>query len=219
MAEFTERITAVCPYCHQDNSTYVHPVVSSQNNPKLSKQIVDDIFFNRKCKHCGAKYCLDFSTLYRNDEYRKTICYAHSINDYVEFATSIEETRSMYESAGLFCDVRIVRDRNDLREKTRIISKGLDDRVIEILKVWGIEHLRKDGYNKKIEKALSWVNDDETIEFAFYGEDDEICCLSITMNKYYEIEKLLGKELRQSKYNQTKIDLDWAIDFVAENNY
>ena len=173
MAEFTERITAVCPYCHQDNSTYVHPVVSSQNNPKLSKQIVDDIFFNRKCKHCGAKYCLDFSTLYRND----------------------------------------------LREKTRIISKGLDDRVIEILKVWGIEHLRKDGYNKKIEKALSWVNDDETIEFAFYGEDDEICCLSITMNKYYEIEKLLGKELRQSKYNQTKIDLDWAIDFVAENDY
>lgn len=219
MAEFTERITAVCPHCKKDNITYVHPVVSSQNNPKLSKQIIDDLFFYRKCKHCGARYCLDYSTLYRNDEYAKTICYAHSTNDYVGFVTSVEETRQMYEDAGFFCDVRIVRDRNDLREKTRIASKGLDDRVIEVLKVWGIEHLRKDGYNKKIEKALCWIKDDDTIEFEFYTKDNDVCCLLITMKKYYEIEALLSKELRLQKHNKTKIDLDWAMEFVSENDY
>ena len=217
LAEFTEKISAICPYCKKNNTTYVHPVVSSKTNPILSKRIINDSFFERKCKHCEKKFLLDFSTLYRNDEYAKTICYAHSTNDYVEFITSVEETREIYEKDGLFCSVRVVRDRNDLREKARLASKGLDDRVIEVIKVWGIESLRKMGYHGSIERVLCWADDNETIEFEFFGNQEELYCLVLEMNKYYETERKLKPLLKKFKTNNTTIDLDWAINFVTEH--
>ena len=217
MAELTERISAICPYCKKKNVTYVHPIVSSKSNPILSKRIIDDSFFERKCKHCEKSFLLDFSTLYRNDEYAKTICYAHTTNDYVEFVSSVADTKEMYQKDGLFCSVRVVRDRNDLREKARIASKGLDDRVIEIIKVWGIETLRKAGYHRQIDRVLCWVKDDETMEFEFFSESDELYCLVLEMKKYKETEEKLVPLLNKDKINSETIDLDWAINFVIDH--
>jgi hypothetical protein len=211
-------IETVCPHCGKENKAIIWPVINSIENPRITKRIIDDVLFDKKCNHCGETYYLDYTTIYR-DELNDCVVY-YSADDEGEslFLDTIEQELSEYEDAyDSMSTIRVVRNRNAFREKARIFSMGFDDRLVEMFKVWGLEQLREQRVtDDSINEILCWICDDGSLEISFFGKDAYM--LMVPFNQYEEAFDALADFLDEVDDNEYYIDLDWAMNIIAEND-
>lgn len=212
-------IETTCPMCGKTNKTKVIPIISSTENPKETQEIMDDTFFDRTCKHCGEIYYLDYPAMYRSEENFSVVCYTPDDEGEVLFIEELEQAKELYGDAYEMCTTRIVRDKNSFREKARIFAMDYDDRLIEMFKVWGLEFLRENKVEDEISHILCWVNDDGSLEFSFFAENEENgYILEIPYEEYEDAKEELLDLLDEMEEDDYYIDFDWAMRVIAEND-
>lgn len=213
-------VDTVCPHCHKTEKAKIWVSFNSKENPKITKKVIDDTFFNKECSNCGKLYYLDFTTICRDENQEKAICYISSNEEFVDIAVTFDnkDIPDMYRKI-VKSNLRLVRDRNVFREKVRIFSMDMDDRVIEVLKVYAIETVRKHGYEGEIKQVLCWITDDNELCFTFFDSHAEVCTEGLTLpfDTYVSIDNVLKELFAEKGEPGYIIDLDWAMEFVAEN--
>ena len=85
------------------------------NYQKLTKKIIDDTFFDKICAHCGEIYYLDYSVLYKDEDYEMVICYSSDRESETYFLSALDYSQELCPENMDMCETRIVRNRNSFR--------------------------------------------------------------------------------------------------------
>ena len=132
-------VTITCPKCNEEHPFVMWQSINTQLDPEMRAAVKDRSAFQFICPTCGEKTYVDYGFLYHQMEDGIMIHYASSDED----AEEIYKMVTNKEQDGLFHDmldadylIRIVRSQNELREKISIFDEGLDDRIIEIIKLF-----------------------------------------------------------------------------------
>ena len=111
---------------------------------------------------------------------------------------------------------RIVRDTNKLVEKIKIFDEGLDDRVIEIIKVINRSFFLNKYPEKEIEEILFDKNNEDSYIAKFFIKDGTVAFMPISeemIDVILEKHKELLKEEKKEK-GFALIDEVWAYNKI-----
>ena len=134
MSVYTKRIS--CPVCENLVNIPVYANVNSASMPREAADVASGLAFEKACPVCGNILRLDYAMFYWDPEMKVLLRYDRNLSAVPEEDILKDDTvRAFFEQAestGNVC--RCVSSLDELREKLLIFGRGLDDRVIEIMK-------------------------------------------------------------------------------------
>ncbi|MBR6173691.1 MAG: CpXC domain-containing protein [Eubacterium sp.] len=140
-------VDVTCPNCRTPHPFGVWESINTSENPEMRSAVRDKSAFLFVCPTCGEKSMIDYGFLYHQMEDKIIIYYADSDARAEEIKTMLaaEDASDMVGDLrkGKYL-VRVVRSLNELREKLAIFDAGLDDRIIEIYKIYVLSVYRKE---------------------------------------------------------------------------
>lgn len=123
-----------CSACGHQQSILDVRFVNAQKRPDLKKKILQGTLFPMRCKQCGAEL-----------EQAQHCVYIDPIRPlFLELCAEGDSLRlpELQESLrGIHAVFRLVRSAEEMQEKIRIFDSGLDDRVVEIIRMLMIAQL------------------------------------------------------------------------------
>jgi hypothetical protein len=209
-----------CIHCGSKHRITAYPVLDKAESPRLARRLINGTFFEHKCNTCGKIYEILYPVLYKDDENAVMICYSTDTNEEVETNIAIQRRRDGMESeAEDPIQIRHVRSCNALREKARLFEVGLDDRIIELLKVQLLNRgKRQQAFSESIHEVLCWAGDDARLYFDFLGDADTIST-GIDVGLYHLLYKYYNATINNQHPNPSMVDIDWAMNFITSNNF
>ncbi|MCR5807900.1 MAG: CpXC domain-containing protein [Oscillospiraceae bacterium] len=149
----SKKMPITCPKCGKTNDFRIWDSINTMLDPEMKGKVKDRSAFLFTCPDCGAKNYIDYGFLYHQMEDRLMIAYANSdANEeemYKIFTEKHDEIPEMYEvfrESGYI--MRIARSLDALREKIYIFDDHLDDRIIEIYKLFIYVRVHDDNPDK-----------------------------------------------------------------------
>lgn len=131
-----QSVTITCPVCQTVTSREIVTRIDAQKEPELKAQLLAGTLFNFECDHCGAQRQLDTDFLYIDRDLRLIVSLIPNLDQRKE---SMEELLGHFirESDLSIYDyhLRVVRTAPELVEKVSIFQEGLNDIVVEIVKL------------------------------------------------------------------------------------
>lgn len=208
-------VTCPNPQCNKKSKTTIWQSLNAELNPKEKEQLLNGTLFHFECPYCNKKTNLNYGMLYHNMTQKVMVHYAISDENAVEIQNSIQEIQTK-KDAILNLDgykIRIVKTQNALREKAIIFDNDLDDRIIEIMKLFNTAQAIEQYPDLKIVETLFCIdeNGDFCIEFiANYP-------LSAKLNKnIYDTIKTEMKHLFQEETDSFEINEAWAKNILLK---
>ena len=125
-----------CPKCGKDAEFEIWNSINVDLNPEMRERVLDGTLYNFKCQHCGHEDKIAYPILYNDMTHNFMIYYCdeNGVKEYEDALTNLmdnELTKEITENA----KYRIVTNYFQLAEKIKIFESGLDDRMIELLKL------------------------------------------------------------------------------------
>ena len=198
--------TVTCPYCGKTvECTSWHSI-----NTELDFAVPDIIsgkLFETVCDGCGKILHLDYPLLFNDMNHQVMI-------DYVPQEKVREAVRASDLMRSMGGRVRIVTEQTALREKVAIFDAGLDDRIVEILKLLAVSQIADQLKDKPVEYVY-FVPDEEhpALELHAGGENFS---LAVNMDGYGNLEERFREKLAD-----TDMDLfigpQWALNFLQNS--
>ena len=172
--ECPEKIT--CPDCGTEGDFTIWRSVNTQLSPEAKKRVLNGEIFKFKCPKCGNVSNVVYDMLYHQMEDEIMIHLATEDDAVDEAAESFDKIANGTMMPGIDLQqsdytFRIVRDQNQLREKIYIFDQGLDDRIIELMKMFIISNLMVKQPEIKIKEMLLEINEGAPENFAVQLED------------------------------------------------
>ena len=132
-------VSIICPQCKREHPFLIWESVNTKLNPELKEAILDGSMFIFECPTCGATTNVDYDFLYHEMEDQIMLQYVSSeehAQEAFEMWTNDEPENPVrvFREDGYI--IRIVRTRNELLEKIAIFDEDLDDRIIELYKIF-----------------------------------------------------------------------------------
>ena len=109
--------------------------------------------------------------------------------------------------------IRIVRSHNQLLEKLAIIDAGMDDRLVEIYKVFLLANAQKEK-PKLWNAEILMLTDDGKHYLQFLSDHKSIGYAEISMDTYGLLEDEFGEALPERGKQGPFVDRRWALDFM-----
>ena len=164
-----------CPKCSHEDDFTVWESINTDDAPEMKELVRNREVFMWKCPECGNDSIIFYPVYYHQPDENILI---HFLPDYSSAAVDfLKELRhEPYDEntpLGENCRKRIVFTANQLHEKLLIFDEGLDDRVIELMKLFIIAEVgRKDGEHKINEIYLNKEKDGQ-LSFAVLFDSNE----------------------------------------------
>ncbi len=221
-----ERVVKVtCPECGTEGDFVLWQSVNTQLDPETKQKVLNGELFQFTCPKCGIVTNVSYDLVY------------HQMEDQlmIQVASTDEEARVATESFNNFLDdsfmpgfslseqnyhFRIVRNLNQLREKIYIFDQGLDDRIVEILKVLmffnpGIKKTDVSQFEDNVVEVLLDINEGAPEKFAVRFDSGNWRTAPFIQQWYDEV-KCGVSDLDDNPRNYI-VDHDWAVSWVAEH--
>ena len=212
------KISFTCPKCGKDHPFVIWKSINTTLDPEMKAKVKDRSAFLFECPSCGEKTYVDYGLLYHQMEDRIMIDYAVSDESAEEFIRSLNEE----DPTGLLADIkkgylnRIVRSQNELIEKIAIFDEGLDDRIIEVFKIYVLYKFHNENPNC------------EDIEILYFRDQNKNCVQVIADGKNQAVAEISAEfyeELCQEYKDKIPdirddgpyIDRNWALQLMGLN--
>ena len=208
-------ITITCPKCHTESEFVIWESINTMLDPEMKSAIRDRSAFLFTCPECGTKSYVDYGFLYHQMEDHIMIHYASSdenaqeIYGLVTGKTMPDMMKEMFDSDYL---IRIVRSQNQLREKLAIFDSGLDDRIIELFKIFLLARYQEDHPDNsgKIELLYCFENDTHLIQVL--DDNEPAGAAELQIDFYEKLKKEFAPRLPDIRKDEPFIDRQWAIE-------
>ena len=216
-----EWVEITCPVCGQKSEFMIWSSINTSLDPDMKEKVLNGEAFTFTCPNCNGKTGVDYGTLYHQMEDHIMIFYAISDENEKEILDMLNRSGNseveklmnrMFEDDYL---IRIVRSQNSLREKIRIFDSGLDDRLIEISKIyiWAMYN-EKNPDSKDVEMFYSKVNDQDSL--VIFDEKKNVASANITKDFYDSLARDYGGGLTDIRKDTPIIDGDWAFKMFKQ---
>ena len=127
-----------CPKCHQKFVVEGGGFVSIDEQPEMLKHLLDASFFARRCPHCQEPVLCQFYLLVCRSSKKYCIMLNWDQEDSQRYCS---QTRSLLsDDLKKNARQRIVSTYPDFREKLVVLEAGLDDNIIEVMKISFLQH-------------------------------------------------------------------------------
>lgn len=182
--------TIQCPVCLTDQEVELVSKIDAKVDTDLKEALLAGQLFNFECDHCGAKRQLDSDCLYLDHDKQFIVSLIPNLEERKEqmeailtqFIRQSEEDLSQYQ-------MRVVRNAPTFVEKVTVLDQGLNDIVVEIVK------LLTDGL------------------FAKERPDD------LVKNRYFYMHNGQRKLLYLTESDQLIVDFHQSLVDFAEDKY
>ncbi len=212
-----EKITVTCPKCKKESPFMIWRSINTTLNPDMKAAVKNRSAFQFVCPSCGEKAYVDYGFLYHQMEDRIMIHYANSDKNAEEIYKMLTED----DPTGMLVNmrkegylIRTVRTQNELLEKIAIFDECLDDRIVEIFKIYILATVQKDH------------PDCRDFEILYFRDENKNCVQIIADGKplgVAELPEKLYKELSQEyadkipelRKAEPNIDRQWALEAMG----
>lgn len=202
--------TVTCPECGNVQDFIVWQTLNGDLDPEAKQQLLDGTLFSFECSKCGYKSNVDYSTLYHDMTNKAMVYYVDEESVKQTIETMVDAENKMgFAMPGY--RKRIVTDQNALREKAIIFEHGLDDRVIEIIKLIYLANASKQFPEADIKEVYFLVSDGEYI-LEFVGNSP--LSAEIPTGMYDSIKTDFAERLETAGNEEPIINIGWASEFL-----
>lgn len=206
-----------CKDCGCEFDITVYESVNGAFDPEAQKKLLQGELFSHTCPECGRVISLSYPMLYHDMDNRFMIHLCPTGEDVNECIKNIKEAQKKIDAQ--FPEkrmekpytIRIVNNENSIREKSVIFENGLDDRIIELLKLFFASRLQSQNKNAAITDILFFVGNGGEYALQIMLENGENLVAEIPKHFYTLFcEQYLEKCKLASKDNFI-VDADFAV--------
>lgn len=219
--------TITCPKCKTEQKIKIWESVNIAQSPKQKENILNGDFFTFKCKKCDCSMPIGYSFLY--DEIEKKIMIwllpdatEETIDSIKEYSKSIIDENQLKAKN---CILRIVTTPNELREKIMINDAGLDDRVVELVKMVYLSQIVNNSEDKTIgekiiEEMLIDVKGENDYYLVIFFKDEEPMMFPVQYEVYIKVYQDFIELIEENEQENFEIiDSDYAKRIFALANF
>ncbi len=212
-----------CPYCdhEQDFVSYVNIDVDLE--PELKDKIMSDEIFTFKCSECGKKALMAFPCLVSDMEKKYIYWLIANFDDEQKKALDDDLKASMKnENDKKFAEGytrRIIGSINELKEKILIADEGLDDRVVEIMKILCINEVAEQLNGAQLSEVRFNRKENGGMCFVLIFLDRDPAMIDVTKDMYDKVDKMFAYEIKEKtpKEGFAEIDPYWANEVIKDS--
>jgi endogenous inhibitor of DNA gyrase (YacG/DUF329 family) len=199
-----DQATVTCPACGTDFKTEIISTVNVSIDPKLKSRVLDGSLFDHDCPKCGKLSRLGHNVLYHDMERRFQVDVRPMGNP--PDAAAVDLAGIMLDGpVGQGYRLRWVVEAFELAEKVRVFDAKLDDRLVELLKVWAIVN------TEELEQPLTFGRmKRDGIEFLTPGGD----VLPVAYARYEALREHFAAKLEADR-GWRRIDGEFALGVLG----
>jgi hypothetical protein len=191
----TARVT--CPACGQERDASLVQSINTQNDPDAKRKLLAGDFNVLTCD-CG-----------RRTQLVSELLYTDPISDLTIYVSPERgKGEQVFESVGAHGTQRLVPSPNALVEKIKIADAGLEDWVVEMVKVLLLASLPEPDLDRVL---LFDRVEDERIHWVMFGT--EARAMQSPMAAY---QRLAARTQARPKPTERQIDRMWAVAAVQQ---
>ena len=214
------KVNFKCPKCGKNVEAEQWSAVSGDKNPQQKMKLLDGTLFKAVCKNCGRESTVGYPLLYNDmkENYMIWLVYydeeIRHVTDY--FKRSKSENLSdddTVEPADPECRQRIVRSPEALREKIMIFDSGLDDKIVEIMKLAYAKEAQMKLRDDSVAAAL-FSNRDGEKQIEMYTEKGKAFVAPMSRQIYAHLDDKYGGKASYAEDRVYIIDDVWAWDLL-----
>ncbi len=199
-----QHVKATCPHCKTELKATIYDSIDANENYSEAKKVYSGEIFGIKCKLCRKTTRLNFPLLYTDKQNAIAIQYAHNEKNY---DNALERVANIRLSVGNHLTGRVVSKQEHLMEKARIFKAGLDDRVIEILKLATYDKVKQDYPDIEIKDILF---DSHANSYNMYISGSRELVLEISKDDYNKAKELYESHFTDEEFDNFIINRKWA---------
>lgn len=216
-------ISAQCPNCQADIEIPYYEDVNVTTEPTLKEAILSGDFFKYTCPSCGETLPIAGPFLYHDQDATAMFYFCppgfdqstEKLNEMLQMIESMEGDRASHYQA------RFVSSIDKLMEKIYILDAGLDDRIVELVKLAYLKHYAADLQSKGRVRATLFMPglDDEEAQIVFMlGDEGDMATVDFSKDYYAFFGTEYAERLNKHTEPQFEtIDEKWAAQFVSDN--
>lgn len=226
MSEFVlERMC--CPECRTEQNIKLWSSVNTGDHPDLKEKMRNGRFFDAECRKCGAVIPVTYPMFYYDPDENIALILQPEIMPGGEGDAEAEKkfTETMKainmkngEDPG---KTRLVRTPNQLLEKLMIWEKGLDDRIIEIVKKIYLHNLDDmvgdKGWKKdNISEILYEFGEERGHMLVMFNEEGQPLAGNMPEQVYEDIRGMFIEAIEENEDEKafSAIDAEWADRYI-----
>lgn len=210
---FHTKETVKCPKCGQLQAVTVWTTITADDSPDLKEDILRRRANMFICDICETQALMPSPLLYSDHRRKLMISFSPTQNP-VEKAHLLEHMQKASKESGELenftgYNLRFVSDYNDLIEKILIFDNGLNDKVIEFIKLMILAQ-EPDKVSQRT--ARFGKTEKEEIEFLVQDtKEGQMYTSRVPMQTYLEVQKQLASTgVKRYSFNWEVVDMDYA---------
>lgn len=202
-----------CHQCGQKSDFTIWKSLNADLDPQAKEQLLEGSLFQFVCPYCGYQSMVNYALLYHDMTHRVMVYYVAQ--------EAVAKTQTLFADMENTTGIklsdyrkRIVISQNALREKALIFEYGLDDRIIEIIKLLYLANAATQFPDKYFASILFMVTAEGKYILEFDLPDDEPLWAEIPTQMYENVQNDFATVFAESDDTDTIIDLDWAKNLL-----
>lgn len=192
-----------CPSCHGSVHLTLPATVDLDKEPNQKYGILTDSLFSHTCDKCGARFQVMHELVVVHKEAGYALLLAP---DAKEETTVVDAPPELF---GL--KLRLVRDVNELKEKILAFEDLLDDRTLELCKLY--LNLQDEPDDQSI--LLFAEHHDGQVAFSKLDFDGKVKEMVRIPDSLYRELAAKGKAMKTDQKRFQRVDALWAFDMIA----
>lgn len=216
---YVEKI--ICPSCKTESDFLLWDSINTCLDPEMKEKVRNGEVFKWKCPTCGNEAMVEYATLYHQMEDRVMIYYVPGEGDKTETIELMKGRRKNKDGEYVEMDMkfdegyikRVVDTKNQFREKLSILDAGLDDRIIELMKIFMLAQLEDKNKELGIEEVLFDKLEDGTKTFAVRLDDGRWAQIKYSQDMYDYFAKNV-QEILEEESDAVVVDGVWALEVI-----
>jgi len=206
----SERRNLTCASCGKEFSARVILQVDCARPEDREANLADGSLFTFRCPHCGREMRANHYLLWVDEAHSVAVCNLTCDEE----KKAVDEALSALSAFGKMSRIRrrYVASPSHLCEKTEIFRLGLDDRAVEIVKLYMTEEVRRSHPQKTVSDVL-FFPDGEDFGILFVCPDGDLTV------------KISGEQFASASARfqfpepaPEWVDGRWAISFLTGGN-
>lgn len=204
----SERKTLTCICCGKSFSTRIITQVDLSRPEDREANLADGSLFTFCCPQCGEQMRMNHYLLWVDEARTVAVCNITC----EEEKQSMEESLSALFAFGKASPIRrrFVRSPAHLCEKAEIFSAGLDDRVVEVIKLYLTEQVRH-SHPEKIINDVLFFPDGEEYGLLFLCPDGDMT-VKLSKKKFEQA----AAQFSFPEPSPDTVDAAWALNFLTK---
>ncbi len=198
--------TLSCPFCGTKQEHNLYPIVDLVENPSLKLGILTDSLFSVRCTECNNDFTVIHEMLVLDKEASFAILLAPD-SELTEMQESSDEVKQLKT-------LRLVHSSDELKEKVLLLDAGLDDRTIELCKMYLLMKMERPGYT--LLYADHQVAENQLLFTAFNEKDEMEETIQCSDDLYTQLLKT-AEDFSVKPEFFLRIDQQWALHEIKNS--